>query len=50
MLADDFYRILEEGSISLSDKEKAKIGKLYENIKERTLPYMTVLKALSYQR
>ena len=50
MLSEDFYRILAEGNINLSEKEKTKINKLYVNIKEKTLPYMTVLKALSYQR
>ena len=50
MLSEDFYRILADGNINLSDKEKTKINKLYENMKEKTLPYMTVLKALTYQR
>ena len=50
MLSEDFYRILADGNINFSEKEKTKINKLYENMKEKTLPYMTVLKALTYQR
>ena len=50
MTCEDFYRILKEEGLELSDKEKTKINKLFANIKENTLPYMTVLKALNYSR
>ena len=50
MSCEDYYRILKEEGLELSDKEKAKINKLYVNLKENTLPYQTVLKALMYSR
>ena len=50
MSCEDFYRILKEEGLELNDKEKAKIYKLFANIKENTLPYQTVLKALVFSR
>ena len=50
MLCADFYRILKEEGLEFSDKEKNKINKLFANLKENTLPYQTVLKALFYSR
>ena len=46
---DDFYRILqEEGPINLKDAQKARIKKLFVNLKDNTLPYSTVLKSLEF--
>ena len=49
--AEEFYRLLkEEGAIDLSDGQKTKIKKLFQNIKDGTLPYTTVLKCLDYEK
>jgi len=48
MAPDDFYRILTEEGIDLSDKVKARINKLFVNLKDNSLTYTTVLKALAF--
>jgi len=45
---DDFYRILMEEGVELSDKVKARINKLFVNLKDNSLAYTTVLKALAF--
>ena len=37
MLSEDFYRILADGNINLSEKEKTKINKLYENMRKQEI-------------
>lgn len=50
MKCEDFYRILEGENLQLSDKEKRRINKLFANIKDNTLSYQTVLKAIMWSR
>ena len=50
MSPDDFFRILKEEGLDLSDKEKTRINKLFANLKDNTLSYTTVMKALAYSR
>ena len=50
MAPDDFYRILKEEGAELSDKLKARITKLFVNLKDNELSYTTVLKALTFSR
>ena len=49
MLAEDFYRLMkEEGAVQLNEAQKARIKKLFVNLKDLTLPYSTVLKSLEF--
>jgi len=48
---EEFYTILsQEGPLKLSDLQKARIKKLFVNIKDNNLPYSTVLKSLDFER
>lgn len=51
MPVEEFYRLLrEESAVILNEAEKARIKKLFVNLKDGTLPYSTVLKCLDFDK
>jgi len=43
-------RTKDEGGVELSEEQKARIKKLFGNMKEGSLPYSTVLKGLDFSK